>query len=89
MVLYIAGMERTVKPNITTYKNFRIFLQNELIDRCKKKAAYSLRAFSRSLKINHAASSQILSGKRKLTKKMMMRLSLNYFIFQNGTIWLL
>ena len=55
--------------------NFRTCLQNELINRCEKNPNYSLRAFAKSLDIGPSALSQIVRGKRKLTKKMTLRLA--------------
>ncbi|MDD0854691.1 TIGR02147 family protein [Halobacteriovorax sp. GB3] len=55
--------------------SFKTYLQNELISRCDKNPSYSLRAFAKSLKIEPSALSQIIRGKRKLTKKMTLRLA--------------
>jgi plasmid maintenance system antidote protein VapI len=53
---------------------FKSFLQNELMERCRKNSGYSLRAFARSLKVEPSSLSQILNGKRPLSKKMKLRL---------------
>lgn len=48
---------------------FRLWLQKQFTERCKKNASYSLRAFAKSLDMDASTLSQILSGKRKLSKK--------------------
>ena len=55
-------------------KDFRLFLQHELIKRCKKNPSFSVRAFALLLGIENSALSKILSGKRQLTGKMVLRL---------------
>ena len=50
-------------------QGLRPFLKMELDSRIKKNPSYSLRSFAKSLNISHAALSQILNGKRNLTKK--------------------
>jgi Helix-turn-helix. len=49
--------------------NFRLWLQRQLTDRCKRNPRYSLRAFAKSLEVDPSTLSQILSGKRSLTKR--------------------
>jgi transcriptional regulator with XRE-family HTH domain len=51
--------------------NFRLWLQRQFTDRCKRNGRYSLRAFAKALNIDPSSLSQILSGKRPLTKKSM------------------
>jgi transcriptional regulator with XRE-family HTH domain len=48
---------------------FRVLLQSELDRRRAANRRYSLRAFARSLAIDHSALSQILRGKRRLTAR--------------------
>ncbi len=55
--------------------SLRIHLQNELISRCRINNQYSLRSFAKFLGIEPSALSQILRGKRTLTRKMAIRLS--------------
>lgn len=55
--------------------NFRVFLKNELARRCAKNPAYSLRAFAKLLGISHTSLSQVLSGKRPLTKKSQLQMA--------------
>ena len=69
-------MERSVqnkKPGVPD--DFRIYLQQILVERCQKNPSYSLRAFAKNLKINHSMLSRILSSKRNLTKKMRIKLA--------------
>lgn len=49
-------------------KDFRLFLQNELIRRCESNPSYSLRSFASHLQTNPATLSTILSKKRTLTE---------------------
>ncbi len=53
--------------------DFRLFLQRELMRRCEKNKAYSLRAFAKSLDCDISSLSEILSGKRKLGKLLILR----------------
>jgi plasmid maintenance system antidote protein VapI len=53
----------------------RQFLQNELVERCKKNPSYSLRAFAQALKINHTTLSRILRSERGLSQKMQSRIT--------------
>ncbi len=55
--------------------DFRLFLQNELLRRCKVNPRYSLRAFARSLGIEPSALSKLLAGKRSVSRPMFSRLS--------------
>ncbi len=54
---------------------FRLWLQRQFTERCKKNPKYSLRAFAKFVKMDASSLSQILSGKRDLSKKMIERLS--------------
>lgn len=54
---------------------FRALLQKELISRIKSNPQYSLRSFAQALKIDASTLSKLLSGKRKLGKKVMSGLS--------------
>jgi uncharacterized protein (TIGR02147 family) len=57
------------------FKNFRLFLQAELVRRCKNNPNYSLRSFARSLNINHGALSRILRGERNPSQKVFLALA--------------
>ncbi|MBT3982532.1 MAG: TIGR02147 family protein [Bacteriovoracaceae bacterium] len=54
--------------------DLRIYLQQELLRRCRINPNYSLRAFARSAGINHSTLSQIIRGKRPLTEKSILKL---------------
>jgi uncharacterized protein (TIGR02147 family) len=60
---------------LSPFKNFRLFLQAELVKRCKNNPNYSLRSFARSLNINHGALSRILRGQRNPSKKVFLALA--------------
>jgi uncharacterized protein (TIGR02147 family) len=55
-------------------ETFRQFLQGELGRRCRDNPQYSMRAFARFLRTDHATLSQILRGKRKATATTIRRL---------------
>lgn len=57
--------------------DFRSFLQEELLRRCRKNPGYSLRSFARVLKIDASSLSQMIRGKRKLSISTIERLSQN------------
>lgn len=54
---------------------FQNKLQTELIERCRRNPSYSLRAFSKDLRIEASALSKIIRGQRKVSKTMFSRLS--------------
>lgn len=54
-------------------QNFRLWLQNELTTRCKKNPSYSLRSFAKVLDIDPSSLSQILSGKRNYSAKVIKK----------------
>jgi uncharacterized protein (TIGR02147 family) len=53
----------------------RELLQGELARRCADNPRYSLRAFARFLRVDHATLSSILRGKRRLTEPTIRRLA--------------
>lgn len=55
-------------------RDFRSYLQQELIRRCEKNPGYSLRSFARSLGIHHTTLSRLLAGKRGLNSRSIQRL---------------
>ncbi len=61
--------------NMERNELFRVKLQQELIERVNKNSRFSIRAFATQLGIESSSLSQILSGKRRLTDKMCLRLS--------------
>lgn len=62
--------------NTTSEINFKSFLQNEFIDRCRKNGSYSLRSFARTLKVSPAALSEMINGKRPITPKTKAKIAL-------------
>jgi site-specific recombinase XerC len=54
--------------------DFRIFLQQEFMQRCRSIPGYSLRKFAGSLHLDPTALSKILSGRRPVTRKMIAKL---------------
>ena len=61
--------------------SIQTFLQSELLRRSKANPRYSLRAFARTLRVDHSTLVKILNGKRKLgkraTQKMAQQLGLS------------
>lgn len=60
--------------------NVRVFLSNEFASRVQRNPAYSLRSFSRSLGVSPASLSQILTGKRPLTRKTALKIADRLFL---------
>jgi transcriptional regulator with XRE-family HTH domain len=62
-------------------RNLRTYLQEELVLRCKKNAAYSLRSFAKAIDVSPSFLSKILNGKRRITPSvahdLMINLNLN------------
>lgn len=54
--------------------NFRLWLQSQLTDRCRRNPKYSLRAFAQLLKMDASSVSQILSGKRHVSPKIIAKI---------------
>lgn len=57
------------------YESFRLYLQKELVRRCRNNPSYSLRAFASHLDIENSALSKILNRKRGISEKMFLHLS--------------
>jgi len=55
--------------------DFRRFLQTELARRCNGNPQYSLRAFAKSLGVDHSTLSQLLRGKRRFTSATIEKLA--------------
>jgi uncharacterized protein (TIGR02147 family) len=53
---------------------FRLWLQRQFTERCKRNARYSLRAFAKSLELDPSSLSQILSGTRTISKNKMLNI---------------
>lgn len=56
--------------------DFKLYLQQELVERCRKNPRYSLRAFAKSLGVAPSALSDMLNGKRTITPASIERLGL-------------
>ncbi|RYZ85318.1 MAG: TIGR02147 family protein, partial [Proteobacteria bacterium] len=54
--------------------DFKIRLRDELVQRCKRNQAYSLRAFASSLELDASTLSKLLNGKRPLGRKLILQL---------------
>ncbi|MDH4469339.1 MAG: TIGR02147 family protein [Bacteriovoracaceae bacterium] len=52
---------------LNTNLNFRLFLQNQFLERCRRNPKYSLRAFAKFLEVDASTLSQILREKRSLS----------------------
>jgi uncharacterized protein (TIGR02147 family) len=68
--LLLIAMQGPVSVRPENYQSFVLFLQDELVHRCKKNPGYSLRSFARALQINHSSLSRLLSGQRKVSERM-------------------
>jgi uncharacterized protein (TIGR02147 family) len=74
---YNSHMEtQATEQNILKTKDFKSLLQEELLKRCRKNPSYSLRSFAKYLGIGHSALTEMLNGKRSITKKSMEKLGL-------------
>lgn len=71
----IAEPNKSQNKSSSANERFRAFLQREYVKRSERNPSYSLRSFARALNMNHGALSQILSGKRQLSSRMMRRMS--------------
>ena len=69
-------METThnIEHNELRSTDFRSLLQEQLIARCRKNPSYSLRSFAKHLNVSHSALTEMLKGKRTITKKSMEKL---------------
>ena len=56
------------------FSDLRLYLQQELLRRCRFNPSYSLRAMARSIGLNHSTLSQIIRGKRPLTVKAIAKI---------------
>lgn len=64
----------TTEEKINRPQSFRLFLQNELLNRCRKNPGYSLRSFARILQISPSSLSRILNGERIASPAMKAKL---------------
>lgn len=63
-----------VSEKIDRQLEFRVWLQEEFSRRCRTNAKYSVRSMAKYLAMSSSALSQILSGKRQVSDKMMERI---------------
>lgn len=61
----------------TRSDDFKTYLQEELILRCKKNPAYSLRGFAKGLGVSPSFLSKILNGQRRITDSTFQKLVAN------------
>lgn len=69
-------MQRSLKTKTAIDGDFRLFLQTELLEHCRKNPSYSLRSFARKLKVNPATLSHLLRGNRPITAATRTKLAL-------------
>ena len=55
--------------------DFQDWLVSEFTSRCKRNPRYSMRAFAKQLDMDPSSVSQLLSGKRNASKKMVKRIT--------------
>jgi uncharacterized protein (TIGR02147 family) len=60
-----------ISKNVYNPYSFKDWLQSEFTTRCNRNSRYSLRSFSQLLKMDASSVSQILSGRRKVTARVM------------------
>ncbi len=62
------------QTTISTSECFRFWLQNRLMEKCRANPKYSLRAFAQYLDMDASSVSQIISGKRKASDKVITKI---------------
>jgi uncharacterized protein (TIGR02147 family) len=68
-------METNTKEQISYRpKDFKSLLQEELLKRCRKNSSYSLRSFAKYLGVSHSALTEMMNGKRNITKRSIEKL---------------
>lgn len=55
--------------------NLKTYLQEELVLRCQRNPAYSLRSFARSLGVSPSFLSKVLNGRRRITEQFFSRVT--------------
>lgn len=60
--------------NVVKYLDYRIWLQKEYSNRVRNNPRYSLRSFSKLLDMDPSSVSQILSGKRNISSKILNKI---------------
>jgi uncharacterized protein (TIGR02147 family) len=69
-LLLVLLMEKESSNSKSTEVDFRLWLQWQFAQRCKRNSRYSLRAFAHLLKMDASSVSQIFSGKRYASSKV-------------------
>ena len=69
-VIYLSSMEKQLIRKVTEPSDFRLWLQQQFTQRCKCNPRYSLRAFAQLLQMDASSVSQIFSGKRQASTKV-------------------
>lgn len=69
-------MQLTSQTSNSGSDDFRLLIQREFVERCRKNPRYSLRAFAKSLALEPSPLSAIMRGKRPVTAKMKKRIGL-------------
>jgi uncharacterized protein (TIGR02147 family) len=63
-----------MKQQIDEALEFRFWIQSELMQRCKRNPSYSLRSFAALLDMDPSSISQIISGKRQASVKVITKI---------------
>jgi len=71
---YNRFMKNAEVETLVYKKDFRVFLERELNQRCKLNESYSLRAFAKSLKTDASLLSKLINGKRVISNKQIDKL---------------
>ncbi len=77
----VASFRAMTAPAPTT---FAAVLRAELTRRCARNPSYSLRAFARALDVDHATLSQMLRGRRTLTREAIEQLGARLGLAREG-----
>lgn len=64
----------TTNTTISNDESFRFWLQSELMQRCKRNPHYSLRSFANLLGMDASTVSQLISGKRRASTKVITQI---------------
>ena len=68
--VYLNLVEKQITRGISKPSDFRLWLQQQFTQRCKRNPRYSLRAFAQLLRMDASSVSQIFSGKRQASTKV-------------------
>lgn len=74
---------------VTLYDDYRAFLKHALEERSRKNKSLSLRSFARNCGLSASSLSRVLTGKRKLTAEVAVKLSYSLGFHANETQHLL